>query len=215
MRCFAWTIVGLVCGGGSAVGLFFAGMSMWPPKGVDKGVEGKCRVTNHANVTYECITSGKSKYFKINMANVTFKDGSVRQCNTFWTTDTCGGIFGSDKPKELLQGDRRPCHWFESEDGLCLEPGHVEGGIAGSISLWICGALLFPCCLCCGYGSDVKGGPLFLLAYLEGSDPPDTIGHDQYGRPIRKSAHVKGDKQDAGAHPVGGEAATATQADCV
>eukprot|EP00747_Dinoflagellata_sp_TGD_P099705 gnl/TRDRNA2_/TRDRNA2_167818_c0_seq7.p1 gnl/TRDRNA2_/TRDRNA2_167818_c0~~gnl/TRDRNA2_/TRDRNA2_167818_c0_seq7.p1 ORF type:complete len:214 (-),score=20.13 gnl/TRDRNA2_/TRDRNA2_167818_c0_seq7:347-988(-) len=211
---FAGTVVGLICGGGVAVGLFFVGMLQWPPE----SVEGTCQVTDPASVTYECTKGTKSSTFKLNMANVTFEDGSVRQCNTFFTTDNCG-ILGSDQPTDVLQGEARTCYWFESEvripgvggpAGACAEPWYVGGNKGGSIAIWILGALLSCCCLGFGVGSDVKGGPRAFLEYLEDSGPPVTAPPDKYD-----IAHAKGDKEDAGALPGGGKAATATDADCV
>lgn len=194
MRCIG-LIVGFLCGGGIALGLFFAGMSMWPPK----SIEGSCQVTSLAGVTYQCV-GGRGKSFKLNKANVTFEDGSTRLCNTFWLTDKCG-FAGSDKPTGVLQGEARPCRWFESEvdlptfgsapAGACVEPGQVGTVMFGSISVWILGVIMFFCCFCCGLCSSFKGNS-------GDSGAPD----------------AKSDNEDVGAQ-LGGESQSATDAACV
>eukprot|EP00747_Dinoflagellata_sp_TGD_P099699 gnl/TRDRNA2_/TRDRNA2_167818_c0_seq1.p1 gnl/TRDRNA2_/TRDRNA2_167818_c0~~gnl/TRDRNA2_/TRDRNA2_167818_c0_seq1.p1 ORF type:complete len:202 (-),score=9.56 gnl/TRDRNA2_/TRDRNA2_167818_c0_seq1:261-866(-) len=196
------TVVGFICGGGIAVGCFFAGMFVWPPE----SVEGSCQVTSITSVTVQCAKGNKGRAFKLNMANVTFGDGSTRLCNTFWLTDNCG-LFGSDKPIEVLHGEARPCRWFESEvslpygfgtapAGACVEPGHVEGGKSGSIVLWILGVGNFCFWLCCC-------SLLPRLCVHAKGDKEDTGAHD-----------AKGDNKNAIAHPEG-EAASATDAACV
>eukprot|EP00747_Dinoflagellata_sp_TGD_P099702 gnl/TRDRNA2_/TRDRNA2_167818_c0_seq4.p1 gnl/TRDRNA2_/TRDRNA2_167818_c0~~gnl/TRDRNA2_/TRDRNA2_167818_c0_seq4.p1 ORF type:complete len:196 (-),score=11.21 gnl/TRDRNA2_/TRDRNA2_167818_c0_seq4:387-974(-) len=190
------TVVGFICGGGIAVGCFFAGMFVWPPE----SVEGSCQVTSITSVTVQCAKGNKGRAFKLNMANVTFGDGSTRLCNTFWLTDNCG-LFGSDKPIEVLHGEARPCRWFESEvslpygfgtapAGACVEPGHLGTHKFGAIALWILGAGLLCCCVCCGLRGDVKDG-------TNDAGP-----------------HSKFEDGTVGVHP-GGDAATATDAACV
>lgn len=187
---FMRTVVGFVCGGGIAVGLFLGGMAFWPPE----SVEGSCQITSTAGVTYECF-GAKGKQFKLNMANVTFEDGSTRLCSSFWLTDKCGGAFGSDKPTDVLEGEARPCLWFKSEidvgtrivsapAGACLEPGHLGFAKFYAIALWILAPGLFCCCFCSCLRVDAKG------------DNQDAGAHD-----------AKGENKDAGAH-LGGEAAT-------
>merc|ERR1712187_435119 len=98
---------------------------------------------------------GRGKSFKMGMANVTFEDGSTRLCRTFWLTDKCG-LFGSDRPTDVFQGEVRRCFWFENEvdlptvgsapAGACLEPGHVGGVESGSIVLRVIAAGWFCCC---------------------------------------------------------------------
>jgi len=144
------------------MGLFFIGMAIWPS---DEGVEGSCQVTNLAGVTYQCV-GGRGKSFKLNMANVTFEDGSTRLCRTFWLTDKCG-LVGSDRPTEVFEGEKRPCLWFESEldlqtfgsapAGACFEPGHVESLKSLPILLWGIAAGLLSCCFCCCLYLDCKG----------------------------------------------------------
>merc|ERR1712232_797799 len=110
---------------------------------------------------------GGNKYeaFKLNKANVTFEDGSIRLCNTFWLRDRCG-TFGSDKPTEVLEGGARPCLWFEGKApvdptfgyppaGACVEPGHLDSVKVGPIALWILAPALFCCCFCCCLWFDV------------------------------------------------------------
>eukprot|EP00747_Dinoflagellata_sp_TGD_P099701 gnl/TRDRNA2_/TRDRNA2_167818_c0_seq3.p2 gnl/TRDRNA2_/TRDRNA2_167818_c0~~gnl/TRDRNA2_/TRDRNA2_167818_c0_seq3.p2 ORF type:complete len:178 (-),score=20.07 gnl/TRDRNA2_/TRDRNA2_167818_c0_seq3:71-604(-) len=158
---FMGAVAGFVCGGGIAVGLFFAGKSWWPAE----GTEGSCQVTNSGDITFECV-GGKGRSFKLNMANVTFEDGTKRICNTFWLTDNCG-LLGSSEPAEVLNGDARPCQWFETEvslptfgtapAGACIEPGHLGGVKAGAIMLWVLAAGLFCCCCCGGILTSAKG----------------------------------------------------------
>jgi hypothetical protein len=196
---FMGTVVGLICGGGIALGLFFGGMAMWPPE----GVEGSCQITSIAGVTYECVGS-RGKKFKLNVANVTFEDGSTRQCAGFWLTDKCPTFgLGSDKPTEILEGQARPCLWFKEEigksklssfsapAGACVEPGKMGTDKFWCIAVWILAASLFCCCFCCGLNRDAKG------------DSKDAGSHD-----------ANGDNKHASAH-LGGEAATTTDSSCV
>jgi len=161
---FMRTVVGLICGSGTALGLFFGGMAMWPPE----GEEGSCQITSTAGVTYECVGT-RGKKFKLNMANVTFSDGSTRQCNSFWLTDKCQtfGFMGSDKPTAVLGGEARPCLWFKEETGnpvssfsapagACVEPGHMDTGKFWGIVTWILAASSFCCCFCGCLYADAK-----------------------------------------------------------
>lgn len=202
------TVVGLICGGGILMGLYFAGISIWPPP----RLEGTCQITNLAGVTYQCV-GGRGKSFKMNMANITFEDGSTRTCNTFWLTDKCGLLF-SDRPTEVIEGEARPCLWFESEvdsiwastswpAGACVEPGHVTSFVVNSIVWWVIGAVLFCCCFCCCLYIDATGGKEDASAHRVEVGKEDTGAHKAKG----DNDHARTDLQ--------GKAATATHADVV
>lgn len=132
------------------VGLIFLGKLFWPPPHVD----GSCQVNPAAGVTFECVRNGKADTFDVSMANITLEDGSVKHCAPFRLSDRCKtlGVFGSDKPAEVLSGEVRPCKLVEEDGfqikaGSCVEPSFIGGGIAAAIIFWIMAAGFF--CFCC------------------------------------------------------------------
>ena len=171
---FIKPLVGFLCGGGAAAGLFFIGKSMWLPE----GKEGSCQVTDIGGVTSECV-GGKGRSFKLNMANVTFEDGTSRACHTFWLTDNCG-LLSSSTPTEVLSGEARPCQWFENSfeiptfgtapAGACVEPGHLGGAKAGAIFFGVLAAGLLSCCCCGGLLVDSKDENEDMGAHSGGED---------------------------------------------